>query len=70
MEQVMAVGSGKYDDLCTYVREKAEAKGAIVIVIGGNRGEGFECQLDYVTMMKIPDMLEWIAEQIRDDMEM
>lgn len=37
----MALGPGKYDDLCTYVREKAKAEGAIVIVYGGERGQGF-----------------------------
>jgi len=66
----MATGPGRYDDLCTYVREQAQARGTIVIVIGGNRGEGFECQLDYETMLRVPDLLESMAKQIRDDMEM
>lgn len=65
----MASGPGRYDDLCTYVREQAEARGAIIIVIGGNRGEGFECQLDYITMTKVPELLERMAAQIRNDIE-
>jgi methylmalonyl-CoA mutase cobalamin-binding subunit len=65
----MATGPGRYDDLCTYVREQAEAKGAILIIIGGNKGEGFECQLDNLTMARMPELLEGIAAQIRKDME-
>lgn len=37
-------GAGKYDALATYVRTTAEAEGAIVIVIRGNRGSGFSVQ--------------------------
>jgi hypothetical protein len=37
-------GPGVYDDLCTAVRERAEAVFAAVVVIGGNRGSGFAVQ--------------------------
>ncbi len=40
----MTVGPGKYDDLCTYVREQANAEAVILIVLGGNKGSGFSCQ--------------------------
>ncbi len=40
----MAYGPGKYDDLATYVREKAEAKGVLILVLDGNRGSGFSAQ--------------------------
>ena len=29
----MAEGPGKYDDLCTYVREQANAQGVLLIVL-------------------------------------
>jgi hypothetical protein len=74
----MAVGPGKYDDLCTLVRERAgigdqDSGGAIVIVIGGNRGNraigelcyGFSCQSDLETTLALPDILESVAEQMR-----
>jgi hypothetical protein len=61
----MTFGPGKYDDLCTEVREKANARGAIVIVIGGERGNGFSCQGDLVTLSRLPDVLESLAVQIR-----
>ena len=64
----MAIGQGKYDDLCTIVREKAKAKGALVIVIGGEKGGGFSCQFDDMAMMEmVPDVLEMVAQQIRKD---
>lgn len=62
----MALGPGKFDDLCTLVREQANADGAIVIVIGGPSGDGFSCQADIETTLRLPDMLENIAQQIRE----
>jgi hypothetical protein len=66
----MALGPGKYDDLCTLVREHAGMKpddvgGAVVIVIGGNRGNGFAVQADFITTLKLPDLLEQVAKEIR-----
>jgi hypothetical protein len=64
----MSLGPGKYDDLCTYVREQSEAGAAIVIVIGGNKGAGFSCQItDPVIMTTLPNLLEHMARQIRAD---
>jgi len=65
----MTIGPGKYDDLCTMVRERAKADGAIVIIINGERGVGFSCQGDVRAMSVLPEMLESIARQIRSDIE-
>jgi len=68
----MAIGPGKYDDVCTHVREQVgiadegQGGGVIVIVLGGNRGNGFACQADLATTLALPDMLEHIAKQIRE----
>lgn len=64
----MAVGPGKYDDLATYVREKAEAKGVVLIVIGGPEGPGFSVQGDLATMVMLPSMLRAMADQIEADL--
>jgi hypothetical protein len=64
----MAIGPGKYDDLCTQVRESAQAKGAIVIVLDGERGSGFSVQADLASTLRLPDLLDIISRQIRDDM--
>lgn len=66
----MALGPGKYDDICTTVREHVgigDKGGVIVIVLGGNRGNGFACQADLATTSALPDLLESIARQIRQD---
>jgi hypothetical protein len=61
----MPIGPGKYDDLCTMVREKAKAKGVIVIVFGGDKGGGFSCQADPLTALALPEILEQVAADIR-----
>jgi len=63
----MALGPGRYDDLCTYVRDQAKADGAIVIVLGGHKGSGFSMQGDLALMRRLPDMLEKLAATIRAD---
>jgi len=65
----MALGPGKYDDLCTYVREQVgvgedAGGGVMVIVIGGKRGNGFSCQADLVTTAGLPQLLRKIADEI------
>lgn len=62
----MAMGPGKYDDLCTYVREQSGGQGAIVIVIGGKRGNGFACQTDLATLQSLPEILRHMADEIDD----
>jgi len=68
----MALGPGKYDDACTLVRQHAgiddnSGGGVIVIVLGGKRGNGFSCQADAATTLRLPDLLEEMARQIRAD---
>jgi hypothetical protein len=70
----MALGPGKYDDVCTLVRKHAgmsdDGGGVIVIVIGGQRGNGFSCQADAATTLRLPDLLEEMARQIRADLNL
>jgi hypothetical protein len=60
----MAIGPGKYDDLCTEVREKSKAKGAIVIIFDGEKGGGFSCQVPLSIQMIIPKLLRDVADNI------
>lgn len=64
----MAIGPGKYDDLCTYVREKSGAVGAIVIIIEGNKGMGFSVQAPPDALPKIADTLREIAKTCDADL--
>jgi hypothetical protein len=66
----MAIGPGKYDDVCSMVVEQVGITemggGVIVIVVGGNKGNGFSCQADLRTTLLLPEMLEMVATQIRE----
>lgn len=69
----MAMGPGKYDDLCTYVAEQSgvtsRGGAAFVIIINGNKGSGFSSVGDLLTMTRVPELLESMAKQIREDLE-
>lgn len=58
------LGAGVYDDLCTYVREKAKAHSAIVMVFGGEHGAGFSCQAIGEVLLDLPRVLRVTADQI------
>jgi hypothetical protein len=64
----MAAGPGKYDDLATTIREQTHATGVIVIVVGGDKGEGFAVQADLSTVLALPAILRTMADQIEQDM--
>jgi len=72
----MALGPGKYDDVCSMARERVglggseeiesdAGGGVLLVVIGGNRGNGFACQADLETTLMLPDFLEHVAREIR-----
>ena len=63
----MTIGPGKYDDLCTRIREDAKAAGAIVIIVRGEKGSGFSVQSDLATLAVLPELLETMAAQMRKD---
>ena len=68
----MAFGPGKYDDICTQIREQVgiteeTGGGIVVIVIGGRQGPGFAVQCDLQTTVILPDVLESVAKQMRRD---
>lgn len=64
----MSIGPGRYDDLCTMVREQAKADATVIIVLNGKRGSGFSCQANLQAMADLPDILESMARQIRRDL--
>ncbi len=57
---------GKYDGLATLVRETANAHMVMVVVVGGNKGNGFSVQaVDRKLIADVPALLEHIAKDIR-----
>ena len=67
----MAVGAGKYDDLATLVREKANATGVVVVVLGGDQGNGFSVQIEEgaIDVEGLARLLEHMAKQMRADVQ-
>ena len=64
----MPLGPGKYDDLATIVREQARAAGVMVMVFGGNLGEGFSIQATPELTSRLPELLRYIADEIEKSM--
>jgi hypothetical protein len=65
----MSRGPGKYDDLCTLVRTRTLARGAIVIVLDGVKGSGFSVQADEEITRHLPELLEEMIPQIRQSLK-
>lgn len=57
-------GPGKYDDLATYVRNKVHARGVVVLIFGGDQGEGFSAQLPADLLITLPAILRDVATQV------
>lgn len=63
------IGPGKYDDLCTKVREEAGGgdTGVILLILRGNKGNGFSCQATLHDTLRLPNLLREVADQIEKD---
>lgn len=66
--EITGNGKGKYDDACTIARESVDADGAILIILGGNKGNGFSVQAPEHMLRMLPDVLATMAEAIRLDL--
>jgi hypothetical protein len=64
----MAIGKGKYDDLCTEAREKSKGRGAILIILEGEKGFGFSVQAGLPDLLKLPAVLRIIADNMEEDL--
>jgi hypothetical protein len=59
---------GKYDDVCTKVREETNAAAVAVMVVAGNQGHGFSIQAIAKEVVSfLPQMLDQAAAAIRAD---
>lgn len=58
---------GKYDDLCTMVREETQAEGVVLMIVRGNRGSGFSAQATPNVLHSLPDAIEMVVAQLRKD---
>lgn len=60
------LGPGRYDQECADVREKTGG-GVVLIVLGGNKGEGFSAQIRYEDLLALPSILRTVADQLEHD---
>ncbi len=62
----MAYGPGVYDDIATDVRLKTNATTVVVIILGGNKGDGFAVQTNpsIVSPSRLAAMLHATADEI------
>jgi hypothetical protein len=61
----MAIGPGKYDTVCSQVREQTQAVAVAVLVFGGIHGDGFSVQTsDLALLAQLPRILRSTADQI------
>lgn len=58
-------GAGKYDPECQRVFEETNAACVALIVFNGDRGGGFSVTGDQLSIAHLPEMLEFMAAQIR-----
>jgi len=63
----MPLGAGKYDDLCSQIREQTQATGVLIVVFNGNFGNGFSAQIaDPLLLARLPQVLREVAKKIED----
>ena len=63
-------GPGKYDAIATAAREVTNADAIVLIIANGIYGNGFSVQaMNPEFVEKLPDMLEAMAKQIREDLK-
>ena len=61
----MPIGPGRFDLLCTYVREKTGAKAAaVVVVLGPEDGGGFSVQCPPELYRAMSGIFRSVADQI------
>jgi hypothetical protein len=64
----MAASPGKYDKYVTYVRECTLADVVLVMIIGGDKGDGFSMQSVYPDSSFLPKVLREMAAAIEHDL--
>jgi hypothetical protein len=62
-------GPGKYDAVTTLVREMTGAKSALVIITGGEHGNGFSVQGTGAFIVNLPTILRGVADQVEAEMQ-
>ena len=70
----MPVGPGNYDEEATWVQVKTQAHGVILMIVDGNKGNGFsiasfDIQATLEITLSLPKLLREMANQIEVDIK-
>lgn len=63
----MAIGPGKYDAECTWVRQRLGARAVLLVVAGGIKGQGFSVQGTPNYLVNLPAVLREVAQIMERD---
>jgi hypothetical protein len=64
------LGPGKYHDVLEHAAAEARASTALLIVLDGALGAGFECRVTANTVRLLPALLRDVANQIENSVRM
>ena len=59
----MPMGPGIYDDVATRLREELQAEGVVVLIINGNKGNGFSAQVTGEHLLSVSGILRGAADE-------
>lgn len=62
-------GAGKYDEICTKVREETKSNGVILMIIDGQHGSGFSIQAPGMVLLQLPGLLRFLADEVELDIK-
>lgn len=62
----MPMGMGKYDDLCETAHVAAKATLTLLIIVGGEKGDGFTATCSDLRYL---ELIPGILRQVADDIE-
>ena len=63
------IGPGKYEEQCARVLEETEAQGVLLLIFGGNQGNGAPCKATPEMMKAMPGLLRQIADGMEQDLK-
>jgi hypothetical protein len=68
----MPTGPGSYDGEATWVQQRTQAHGVLLMILGGNKGNGFslasyDIQATLEITLSLPKLLREMANQIETD---
>jgi hypothetical protein len=60
----MRSGSGQYADIAEYVHKETDAEAVVIIIINGNKGNGYEIRSHPDHQARIPLLLRLTADDL------